>query len=106
VSRDELPDSLEPHSAGAAELLRCVSRFSAVWAMHCLYFVLSALFFVWHKEPNTKYKDLLPSKTRDHSFVNLARQANVVEIVFADHAEFSRLIQLEHFASLNFFGFT
>src|SRR6185503_8520962 len=42
-----------------------------------------------------------PSEAGDHAFVNLARHANVVEIVFADQIEFSRLIQIENFAAFD-----
>jgi len=44
----------------------------------------------------------LPSKTPYHSFINLARDANVVEVVFANQIQLARLIQIEDFAALNF----
>jgi hypothetical protein len=39
VFRDEFADSLQPHAAGAAELLFDVSRFSAVWTVHIVVYL-------------------------------------------------------------------
>ena len=43
----------------------------------------------------------LPTEARDHAFVDLARHADVVEIVFTNLIEFARLIQVKHLASLD-----
>src|SRR5690349_6917141 len=44
----------------------------------------------------------LSSEARDHALVDLAGDAHVVEVVFADEIELAGLVEIEHLAAFNF----
>src|ERR1043165_207544 len=46
-------------------------------------------------------REILPPKTRDHPLVNLARNAHVVEVVFANQIETSGLVKVKHLAAFD-----
>ncbi len=48
----------------------------------------------------------LSSKAAHHALINLSRDADVVQIVFADLSQFVCGVHLENFAALSFRGFT
>src|SRR6266536_5259072 len=45
------------------------------------------------------------AETRHHPFINLPRDAHVVQIIFTDLSEFTSLIQLEDAAAFDFRSF-